>query len=179
MGMSTKLPGDRDQLLLRRLDAGLGTRLTLITAPPGSGKTALLETWQSHADWPVAVLHFEERHHDPEEFARDLVRVARQLAPDQLANTPFDGDCETVCASIINKLALMPADLVLVIEDYDPCPACDSLLGFLLEYLPPQLHLYISATESPDIASLPRLRVRRQLNEITSRELTPVKHCSI
>jgi len=40
--------------LFARLDQGLESRLTLVTAPTGFGKTTLLGQWLSHAQIPAA-----------------------------------------------------------------------------------------------------------------------------
>src|SRR5260370_33113409 len=50
--------------LLRQLDAGVASALTLVTAPAGFGKTTLLAQWVSHASMPVAWMRVRERHAD-------------------------------------------------------------------------------------------------------------------
>src|SRR5215831_420924 len=46
--------------LAGRLDEGRSRRMTLVCAPAGSGKTALLAAWASGGRWPVAWLSLDE-----------------------------------------------------------------------------------------------------------------------
>src|SRR4051812_19715291 len=64
----TLLPRPR---LITRLDEGTDRRLTVVTGPPGGGKTALLNEWltghtgQSRPGRHVAHLRLDERDRDP------------------------------------------------------------------------------------------------------------------
>jgi len=51
--------------LLERLDAGLGSRLTLISAPAGSGKTTLAGEWLRHTGLPEAWLALDKGDNEP------------------------------------------------------------------------------------------------------------------
>ena len=73
--------------------------------------------------------------------------------------------------ALINEMAAYQGEIAVVIDNYQPRPETDELLSFLLEHLPPQLHIYLAVEHAPIIPSLPRMRVRRQLTELTKREL--------
>ena len=54
--------------LLERLDAGLHSKLTLISAPAGFGKTTLLSEWIANSERPVAWVSLDEGDNDPARF---------------------------------------------------------------------------------------------------------------
>ena len=81
-----------------------------------------------------------------------------------------------VLTSLINEIAALPDRIVLVLDDYhliDAQPIHDALT-FLLEHLPPQMHLVIATREDPPLP-LARLRARGQLTElrVTDLRFTP------
>ena len=47
-------------LLIERLNAGLGGKLTLVSAPAGFGKTTLLSEWAKQSEPPTAWLSLTE-----------------------------------------------------------------------------------------------------------------------
>src|SRR3977135_4244100 len=51
-----------------RLSTGLHDELPLVSAPAGSGKTALLADWSRHSSWPVAWLSLDAGDNDPAQF---------------------------------------------------------------------------------------------------------------
>jgi LuxR family maltose regulon positive regulatory protein len=51
--------------LFERLDAGLDSKLTLISAPAGSGKTTLVSEWLRHTGLPVAWLALDRGDNEP------------------------------------------------------------------------------------------------------------------
>ena len=63
-------------------------------------------------------------------------------------------------------------DFVLVLDDYHVIDAkpVDNALTFLLEHLPPQMHLVITTREDPQLP-LARLRARDQLTELRDTDL--------
>jgi LuxR family maltose regulon positive regulatory protein len=73
--LSTKLhiPSLRSKVVLRpglieRLNAGLQGKITLISAPAGSGKTTLVSEWLAGCQRPVAWLSLDEGDHDLARF---------------------------------------------------------------------------------------------------------------
>ena len=76
--------------------------------------------------------------------------------------------------ALINELAAEPGDgeVLLVLDDYhliDSQPVHASL-GFLLEHLPPGLHLVLASRADPPLP-LARLRARGQLAELRAADL--------
>jgi LuxR family maltose regulon positive regulatory protein len=83
---------------------------------------------------------------------------------------------EPVLTTLLNEITTIPDNFVLVLDDYHLIDAkqVDNALLFLLEHLPPQMHLVIATREDPDLP-LARLRARGQLTElrVTDLRFTP------
>ena len=79
---------------------------------------------------------------------------------------------EAVLTSLLNEITAFPDPFVLVLDDYHVIDsrAVDEALTFLVEHLPPQLHLVITTREDPALP-IPRLRARRQLTELRAADL--------
>jgi LuxR family maltose regulon positive regulatory protein len=86
--------------------------------------------------------------------------------------SPQPPPIESVLATLINELAALPDRIILVLDDYhliEAQPIHDALT-FLLEHLPPQVHLVIATREDPHLP-LARLRARGQLTELRATDL--------
>ena len=165
--------------LLARLDAGLDTgRCSLLSAPAGAGKTSLLAAWLVGLDRPVAWLTLDERDQAADQVLRYLVAACQAIAPgcgrEALAwlDLPQPAPPELVATALVNELAELPAPGVLVLDDYHLVrdPAVHAAVAFLLDHLPPALHLVIASREDPPLP-LARLRARRQLVEVRAADL--------
>jgi len=79
---------------------------------------------------------------------------------------------ESTLTMLLNDIATIPHHFVLVLDDYHVIDAksVDDALGFLLEHLPPQMHLVIVTREDPDLP-LARLRAQEQLTELRAAHL--------
>ncbi|PKO15701.1 MAG: helix-turn-helix transcriptional regulator [Chloroflexi bacterium HGW-Chloroflexi-10] len=166
--------------LIEQLNEGLfaSRKLTLISAPAGFGKTTLASEWAAGCGLPAAWLSMDEGDNDPTRFVTYLVAALQTVAANigagvlgvlqasQLAPTEF------ILITLLNEIATMPDNFVLVLDDYhviDSKPV-DEALTFLLDHLPPQMHLVIATREDPPLP-LARLRVRGQLTELRAADL--------
>src|SRR4051812_34898636 len=68
--------------LLARLDAGLGRRLTIVSAPAGFGKTTLVGAWVAACGRPTAWLSLDDGDSDPVRFLTYLIGALRTIAPE-------------------------------------------------------------------------------------------------
>ena len=86
--------------------------------------------------------------------------------------SPQQAPAESVLTSLINEINAMPDDFILVLDDYHAVDArsVDDALAFLLEHLPPQMHLVIATREDPNLP-LARWRARGQLTELRAADL--------
>jgi LuxR family maltose regulon positive regulatory protein len=164
--------------LLDRLNDGLHALLTLLSAPAGFGKTTLIAEWVAGGRHPTAWLSLDEGDNDPGRFLHHLIAALRTVAGSvgervlgalQSAQPP---PAEWVLTSLVNELSNFPDRFVLVLDDYHVIDAkpVEAALVFLLEHLPPSMHLVIATREDPQLP-LARLRVRGQLNELRAADL--------
>src|SRR5580692_12633266 len=162
------------------LDEGLVRRLILVCAPAGSGKTTLLAGWAASGNRPVAWLSLDAADNDPVRLWRHVVAaldrarpgIAERVGP--LLGPPAPPSFEGLVTALINELAAQRGDgeMLLVLDDYhliDAQPVHVSL-GFVLEHLPPGLHLVLASRSDPPLP-LARLRAGGQLAELRAADL--------
>src|SRR5690606_25623239 len=79
---------------------------------------------------------------------------------------------ETVLSTLLNDLAAIEGQLLLVLDDYHVIETADIHTGleFLLEHLPPHVRLVIASRADP-MLPLSRMRVRGQLTDIRAADL--------
>jgi LuxR family transcriptional regulator, maltose regulon positive regulatory protein len=152
--------------------------LTLVCAPAGFGKTALLADWARRGRRPVGWLSLDEADNDPARFWRHVVAalegvrpgVAERVAP--LLGPPAPSSFEGLVTALINELAAQPDEVVVVLDDYHLVEAqpVHVSLGFLLEHLPPGLQLVVASRADPPLP-LARLRAGGQLAELRAADL--------
>ncbi len=165
--------------LVERLQQGLARPLTLVSAPAGFGKTTLLAQWFIESSLPVAWLSLEAEDNDPTRFLSYLIAALQTLDAQigttalALLRTPQPPSPEAVLALLTNDLAERGGgDVALVLDDYHVISAESIQRGmtFLLEHLPPQLHLVLATRADPPLP-LARLRAQGQLCEVRTADL--------
>src|SRR5215472_4261030 len=113
----------RRQLLALLRDGG-SPRLTLVAAPPGFGKSTLLAEWAAADDGAVAWLSLDEDDNDPARFFAYVIAALRRVEPDvggralAALRSPGSELVEVVLPLLLNDLAALARDLVLVLDDY-------------------------------------------------------------
>ncbi len=171
------------QRLIERLNEGLQRKLTLISAPAGFGKTTLVSEWHASLtghEVPLAWLSLDDDDNDPARFWAYVTAALQTLQSDIDAEAlavlhagwPQPSPPKAFLTSLINDLAGLAADGVLVLDDYHVIESHtihDSLV-YLIEHLPPHLHIIIASRTDPPLP-LARLRVRDQLVEIRAADL--------
>src|SRR3954453_3637140 len=170
-----------------RLIEGLTRRaesaLTLVSAPAGFGKTTLLTEWLAEwlaiapaSDRCAAWLSLDERDNDPALFWRYLVAALEAAAPGVGSNAlgllQTQPPTEAVLATLLNDLNAVENDVVLVLDDFHviEAPEVQDGMEFLLEHLPPRIHLVLAARADPALP-LARLRGRGELVEVRAAAL--------
>jgi LuxR family transcriptional regulator, maltose regulon positive regulatory protein len=185
--LATKLyiPPPRPKIVLRsclieRLNEGLsvGRRLTLISAPAGFGKTTLVNDWIAASQRPTAWLSLDEGDNDLIRFLAYLVAALQTISANigagamAVLESPHPSSTESLLTTLLNDITTLSVRFMLVLDDYhviDSQPV-EQALTFLLEHLPPQLHLVITTREDPPLP-LARLRARDQLTELRAADL--------
>lgn len=155
------------ELLLER---GLTSRLTIIASPDAG------ECGQALDDWLNSLGHEALLIHCPDETSGDAcpVRIVNAFASMGIIETSTDEiaseeHCQAKLVQLINSLATLSDDLVVVLLDYHSNEEADRIVSFMLEHLPQQIHLFLVSEDMPGFSCIPRLRVRRQLQMIDIR----------
>ena len=164
--------------LSERLNEGLRRKLTLISAPAGFGKTTLVSEWIGGHELPAVWLSLDTGDNDPTRFLLYLVAGLQTLAAQLgegiagMLQSPQPLPTETILTTLLNDITSLSDHFVLVLDDYHMLNArpIDRILTFLLEHLPPQMHLVMVTREDPQLP-LARLRARDQLTELRAADL--------
>jgi LuxR family maltose regulon positive regulatory protein len=167
--------------LFERLQVGLRDKLTLIAAPAGFGKTTLLSAWRATAvgsALPCGWVSLDSADNDPLRFWSYVITALDMLAPGvgtaalALLQSTQPPPTEAVLTVLLNDISAAPDHFALVLDDYHVIDAkpVDNALAFLLEHLPPQMHLVIATREDPPLP-LARLRARGQVTELRAADL--------
>jgi LuxR family maltose regulon positive regulatory protein len=167
--------------LLRQLDEGAPRRVTLVDAPPGSGKSMLLAEWCLMSDQAghCAWFSVDALDNDPVVFWTYLVEALRRIAPDRFGKTiatlnmPGVSLTRVVIPNLINELWMLDASLTLVLDDYHMISnfECHESLSFFLRRLPSNLRLVIATRSDPPVG-LSHLRAGGDLCELRAADLS-------
>src|SRR5215211_5371520 len=169
--------------LLEKLRNTLDFKVTIVSAPTGYGKTTLLAHWRQveEAEVPFAWVSLDEQDNDSIRLWRHIVEALRQVVPEEdfgadvLVGLSAVGQrfVETTLSTLINDIAELPYQVVLVLDDYQFVTEEGSheTVAFFVEHLPENIHLVISGRSDPPLP-LGRLRARAEMNEIRAEQLT-------
>jgi LuxR family transcriptional regulator, maltose regulon positive regulatory protein len=161
------------------LDAALPhTRLILVSAPAGYGKTTLLAEWVHTSEVPAAWFSLEPDDNDLERFIRYFFHAWQQRQPDIRASELgllLEGhlpDLQLVLEHLVRLAHESPAPLVFVLDDYHLIenPDIHTALAYLVEHFPPACPLVIASRADPPLP-LARLRARDALLELRQDDL--------
>jgi LuxR family transcriptional regulator, maltose regulon positive regulatory protein len=157
------------------LDRGVERPLTLVSAPAGSGKTALLAQWIAGktAPGPVAWLPLDQDDADPHRFWADAVASLGAASADLAALAPPPPRrLKPFLATLLNALAELGEPLVLAVDDLHLVTSAAAIgdLEWFLENAPPNFRLVV-ATRSDPLFRLQRLRVSGDMTEIRAADL--------
>lgn len=168
------------QRLLHRLDDGLrqGSRLTLISAPAGYGKTTLIGEWILESGLSAAWLSLDEGDNDQARFLNYLVSALRAIEPGigkatlatlQASQSQIP---TTLLAPLVNELADHPQDFLIVFDDYHSIhnQAIHEAVAMLLEHAPAHVHIVIASRADP-LLPIALLRGRGQVTELRQNDL--------
>lgn len=170
--------------LSERLERGVEGKLTLVSAPAGFGKTTVLAEWLGSTSEAasegraVAWVSLDEGDNQAGAFWTYVISALQRVAPGvgtnalsllQSAQAP---PIETVLATLLNELSGIPHDVVVVLDDFHviEAQAVQTGVAFLLDHLPPRVHLVIASRADP-VLPLARLRGRGELIEIRAADL--------
>ena len=182
--MSTQ-PSAQSSPALEKLDQGSQYKLVLFVAPPGSGKSGLIHHWIRHSNifQPIKPLCLSlepgdnQAHKLLSKLVRELEKWNVNIEEYDLAQIDYETKpafsaglhllIESCLSDVINGILRLTGDRFLILLNYHLIEDLNihKMVSYLLDYLPPQLHLVITSQTIPPL-QIPRLRVRRELLEI-------------
>lgn len=154
--LTTKLhiPQVRSALVARphltdKLTDGMESKLTLITAPAGYGKTTLMSEWVKHCDAFVAWVSLDRHDNEFVQFWSYVIAAIKKAHPKfgdsalLFLSNAETSSTESFIAVILNELNSLSSELVIVLDDFHVIhqSAVNDSIAYLLEYLPPHVHL--------------------------------------
>jgi LuxR family maltose regulon positive regulatory protein len=194
----TKLfvPATRPELVSRPrlidcLNEGQSRKLTLVSAPAGFGKTTLVAEWvnklrkyfeeESQEDCRIAWLSLDIGDNDFARFLTYFIMALNQANQSEYAfgggvmnmlQSPQPLSTEIALTSLINEISNIPVRIILILDDYHliESQSIHDALTFLLDNLPPMMHLVLTTREDPHLP-LSRMRARGQLIELRATDL--------
>ena len=164
--------------LLGTLDHAVAKRVTVISAPPGSGKTSLLRAWAARSTGVrrVALVSVDRYQQDPKRFWSAVLDAigSPESSPDLPAQPDAMAgvDADRLLDTVISELAQQNEPVVLIIDDLHelrPAEAVKQLEHFLA-MLPSSARVVLSSRRDPPIR-LHRLRLADQVAEIRADDL--------
>src|SRR5712691_11580523 len=160
------------------LDRAAASKVTVISAPAGSGKTCLLRAWAGRPGQPrrLALVQVQRDQHDAQQFWLALLGAVRHASAttgraEPPAATP-DFNAPAMADRVLSELADARGGVTLVIDDLHELnsPEALSQLTRLLTSLPPQVHAMLTTRHDLRLR-LHQLRLAGELAEIRAADL--------
>src|SRR5947199_1457892 len=155
------------------LAAGVHADLTLISAPPGAGKTTMLTGWLAHAnDRTLAWRTVERRDNVAGRFARSVVLALVEVDAIGREVVRHGGRGVELLEVALRELDRRAEPVLLVLDDVHELTANEALtcLSYLVDHAPPALNIVLSTRADPPLR-LGRLRASGRMCEIRNASL--------
>ena len=168
---------DRDDLL-QMLDRAVGKRVTVISAPPGSGKTTLVRAWADRPTNPhrVTFVSVDRDEQDAAHFWNailDAIRIpASAIDPETQTAGSAGVDGGQAAERVLSTFAEQVEPVVLIIDDLHELKSADALaqLERWLVTAPSSARVVLSSRRDPPIR-LHQLRLAGEVAEIRASDL--------
>jgi LuxR family maltose regulon positive regulatory protein len=160
------------------VDRAAASRVTVISAPAGSGKTSLLRAWAGRPGQPrrLALVQVQRDQQDAQQFWLAVLGAVRHSTgadggAEPLAATP-DFNAPAMAGRVLSELADAPGGVTLVIDDLHELQSPEALaqLTRLLTSLPPNVHAILTTRHDVPLR-LHQLRLAGELAEIRAADL--------
>lgn len=164
--------------LIERFVKGLNRRLVVVSAPAGSGKSALVSSAIRKYENDCCWISLDVRDADPKLFLKLLLAGLQTKRPEfglstaEILNSSSSISTDQIITSFVNELSEVQEKTFLVLDDFHCLDSTeiDDVTSFIIEHKPPSLVLIIVTREDPSIP-LARLRASGELLEFRAADL--------
>ncbi|RIV21833.1 hypothetical protein D2Q93_10170 [Alicyclobacillaceae bacterium I2511] len=165
-------------VLMQKLAQACASPLTMVHAPAGYGKTSLVADWAQSMSTSVAWVSLDPGDNDPHRFWISVLGALAQVNED-LIKDPLEfvsavsgADAESFTLSLETQLALLSADIWLVLDDYHQIhlELIHHQLEHLFQYVPERFHLILISRNRPPLR-IGRLRTEEKVQELRIEDL--------
>ncbi len=167
------------EILNSKLNQSLKSKLTLISAPAGFGKTTLLSEWINNEKIPTAWFSLNKGDNDPVDFLSYIILGIQGIKTEfgksalELLKSPNTPNTELIINLLINEIIEIKEDYLLVFDDFHLINNAKiiQLVGYLIDNIPNNTHVVILTRSDPPLP-IARLRSQHQLLELRSSDLS-------
>ncbi|MBW1799595.1 MAG: response regulator [Deltaproteobacteria bacterium] len=164
--------------LIEALEEGRERALSLISAPAGYGKSILASQWLEVCGWPHAWLSLDTSDNDQRMFLTYLLAAMEKVIPGDILKSKLllqaaePLPVKVLATYLLNDLEEVEQPFILVLDDYHHISnsAVHDLLGELLRYPSPMMHLMLLTRRDPPLP-IGSLRARGLLTELSIQHL--------
>src|SRR2546428_6315781 len=168
---------ERDDLL-QMLDRAVAKRVTVVSAPPGSGKTSLLRAWANRSTdgRRVAFVSVERDEGDAQRFWSAVLDAIRSpespIDPETQVAATAELEGDEGVESVLAEVAEHVEPVVLIIDDLHELKSADALsqLERLIADLPSSARVVLSSRRDPPLR-LHQLRLADEIADIRAGNL--------
>ncbi len=154
--------------------------VTLVSAPPGSGKTSLLATWVATVtDGTIAWLSLDHHDDDPGRLWSGILGALKATGRVPVGArlheliAPVGEVAPAFVDVLVAEMAALGEPVWIVLDDVHALRRAQTLdsLALLIRRLDPGIHLVLASRSDPPVG-LPRLRLEGRLRELRAADLT-------
>ncbi|WHY67723.1 LuxR C-terminal-related transcriptional regulator [Neobacillus sp. SuZ13] len=183
--LSTKfhLPHPPNQHIIRdrlynTLNGTLQCKLTVVTAPPGYGKSTVVSDWVRDQQINACWVSLDEGDNDVLRFWAYVIASLDKIHPEvagiyeTLLQPSLMFSSEQMIINLLNRLMDIPKEVVLIFDDYHHIESFEvhQSISLLLHHLPSHIHICLISRNEPAF-QIGALRAKGQINEINSNDL--------
>ncbi|CAM4372281.1 LuxR family maltose regulon positive regulatory protein [Paenibacillus endophyticus] len=159
--------------LTRKLEDGMETKLTLLSAQAGYGKTTALSEWARQCQHPVAWISLDKYDNDWSAFWSCVFASIREKVPrfgesiEYMLEQASAASIDSAVLAFLNELHSIKGDFVLILDDYHVIEnaTVNESIRYMLAHLPTHVHLYI-ASRTELLFPTARLLAKGEINII-------------
>ncbi|WP_127579972.1 LuxR C-terminal-related transcriptional regulator [Paenibacillus koleovorans] len=157
VGAKLQLPFTRSALVHRplmteKLNKGLNTKLTILIAPAGYGKTTALSDWVKQCEAPAAWISLDKKDNDPFRFWNHVTTAIGQVYADfveimhPILSEYSLVSTERLVAALLEGLSRYTGELIIMLDDYHVLESViiHTAMAELLQYLPDHIHMFVT-----------------------------------